>query len=311
MPSSPRCSETKPSASRFRGVIKRLVVLALVVSGTLVACGKDDVRPSQSGDVITTTTTSATETTVAPQPAALTATEYAYAGSNLTFKPGPVAVTVTNNGKEEHQATIVRFKDGKTLADLGAVAASDPGKLDTVIDVFGGPNAVAPGSSVTATQTLGAGDYFFMCFIPAADGQPHAAKGMVAPFKVEGEAEGPTTASGESTISLKEYAFGAEGGKAKAGPTTFANQGEQLHEAAIYKPAAGKTTDDVIAYFKEKNPTGPPPVIPSGGIAPIDPGTSATVTLTAGEYVFMCFLPDKADGAPHFAKGMIQAVTVT
>ena len=294
-------------------MIKRLVVLLLVLAGSLVACGKDDVRPSQSGEVITTTTTSETATTVPPQKAALTATEYSYAGTGLTFTPGDVSVTLTNNGKEEHQATIVRFKDGKTLADLADVAAKTPGALDTVIDVFGGPNAVAPGASVTATQTLGAGDYFFMCFIPAADGQPHAAKGMVTPFKVEGTAAGAASPDAANTIGLKEYAFGVTGGKTKAGPTTFANQGEQLHEAAIYKPAPGKTTDDIIAYFKEKNPTGPPPVTPAGGVGPLDPGTSATVNLTAGDYVFMCFLPDKAsaDGAPHFSKGMIQTVTVS
>jgi plastocyanin len=304
-------------------VIKRLVVLALLVSGTLVACGKDDVRPSQSGEVITTTTTAETATTVPPQKATLTATEYAYAGTGLTFTPGDVSVTVTNNGKEEHQATIVRFKDGKSLADLSTVAAKDPGKLDTVIDVFGGPNAVAPGGTVTATQTLGAGDYFFMCFIPAPDGQPHAAKGMITPFKVEGEAPGPTTASAENTVALKEYAFGVSGAatdpnagpekpvSVKGGTITFANQGEQLHEAAIYKPAAGKTAKDVIEYFKQANPTGPPPVVPAGGVTALDPGTSSTSTLSAGDYVFMCFLPDRASGAPHFTKGMIQAVTVT
>jgi plastocyanin len=294
-------------------VIKRLVVLALLAASTLTACGKDDVLPAQSGEVITTTTTAATATTVAPQPAALTATEYAYAGSNLTFKPGDVSVTLTNNGKEEHQATIVRFKEGKSLADLSKVAADDPGQLDSVIDVFGGPNAVAPGGTVTATQTLGPGDYFFMCFIPAPDGQPHAAKGMVAPFKVEGQAVGAAAPDSSNTIALKEYAFGVTGGKTKAGPVTFSNQGEQLHEAAIYKPAPGKTTKDVIEYFKQENPTGPPPVVPAGGVTAIDPGSSSTVNLTAGDYVFMCFLPDKAspNGAPHFTKGMIQAVTVT
>lgn len=293
-------------------MIKRLVVLALVVSGTLVACGKGDVRPSQSGEVLTTTTTSATATTTPSQPTTLTATEYSYAGTNLTFKPGPIAVTVTNNGKEEHQATIVRFKDGKTIADLAKVAADDPGKLDTIIDVFGGPNSVAPGGgTVTSTQSLGAGDYYFMCFIPAPDGQPHAAKGMVAPFKVEGAAAGPAAPDAANTISLKEYAFGVTGGKTKAGPVSFSNQGEQLHEAAIYQPAAGKTTKDVLDYFKQQNPTGPPPVIPAGGVTAIDPGSSATVNLTAGDYVFMCFLPDKSSGAPHFTKGMIQAVTVS
>jgi plastocyanin len=309
--------------TRFRGVIKRLVVLALVVSGTLVACGKDDVLPSQSGEAVTTTTTSATATTTPPQQAKLTATEYSYAGTDLSFKPGDVSVSLTNNGKEEHQATIVRLKDGKTIADLGRVAASDPGKLDTIIDVFGGPNAVAPGATITATQTLGAGDYYFMCFIPGPDGQPHAAKGMVAPFKVAGTAAGAAQPDSTNIVALKEYAFGVQGAPtdAKASPTkpvpvkggtvTFANQGEQLHEAAIYKPAPGKTAKDVIEYFKQQNPTGPPPVIPAGGVAALDPGTSATTTLTPGDYVFMCFLPDRASGAPHFTKGMIQAVTVT
>lgn len=32
--------------------------------------------------------------------------------------------------------------------------------------------------------------------------------------------------------------------------------------------------------------------------------------IEAGEYVFVCFLPDANDGAPHFTKGMIQAVRV-
>ena len=295
-------------------MIKRLGLIALLVAGTLTACGKDDVRPASSGDP-TTTTTEATTTTTAAAAAetSLTASEYAYASTNLrTFPPGALKVTLENSGKEEHQATIVRFKEGKTLADLGALAASDPGKLDTVIDVFGGPNAVAPGGgSVTATQTLEAGDYYFMCFIPAADGQPHAAKGMVAPFTVEGTAAGEAPAAAENTLALKEYAFGADEAGIPAGTYTFENKGTQLHEAAVYEPADGKTTQDVIDYFSNPSPSGPPPVIPAGGIAPVSPGSSVTTDLAAGDYVFICLLPDKADGAPHFTKGMIQAVTVT
>jgi hypothetical protein len=294
-------------------VIKRLGLIALLVAGTLTACGKDDVRPASSGDP-TTSTTEATTTTTAAAAATTTlkATEYAYAGTNLTFAPGALQVTLENDGKEEHQATIVRFKEGKTIGDLSAVAASDPGKLDTVIDVFGGPNGVAPGGgSQSSTQTLEPGDYYFMCFIPAADGQPHAAKGMVAPFKVEGAAPAETPAASDKTLTLKEYSFGADENGIPAGTYTFENKGEQLHEAAIYKPAAGKTTQDVIDYFKNPSPTGPPPVGAAGGIAPVSPGSSVTADLVAGENVFMCFLPDKADGAPHFTKGMIQAVTVT
>ena len=277
----------------------------------LAACGKDDVRPSQSGNPITTSTTAVTTTTAAAASVSLTATEYAYAGSNLSFPAGDLAVTIDNKGKEEHQATIVRFKAGKTLADLASVAGADPSKLDTVIDVFGGPNAAAPdGGSSTSTQSLEAGDYYFMCFIPAADGVPHAVKGMVAPFKVEGEAAASVAA--EKQVVLEEYAFGVgDDALLESGSYTFKNDGQQIHEASIYKPADGKTVDDVLAYFKTPNPAaGDVPFVPAGGIAPTNPGTSVTADLDAGEYVFICFVPDKADGAPHFTKGMIQAVTV-
>jgi hypothetical protein len=297
-------------------VIKRLLPLVLVVAATLAACGKDEPKPSASGDPITSTTEagSSTSTTAPAQATTLKATEYAYAGTNLTFTPGQLSVTVENDGKEEHQATIVRFKPGKTIADLQSVAGANPGHLGDVIDVFGGPNAAKPGGgSATSTQSLEPGDYFFMCFIPAPDGVPHAAKGMVAPFKVEGAAPSGETASPASSgnqINLQEYSFGIDKGGISAGSYTVANKGTQLHEAAIYKPAEGKTVQDVIDYFKQRNPSGPPPVDPAGGVAPISPGSSANIDLQSGDYVFICFLPDVADNAPHFSKGMIQEVKV-
>lgn len=35
-----------------------------------------------------------------------------------------------------------------------------------------------------------------------------------------------------------------------------------------------------------------------------------TLDLEPGNYMFVCFVPDAADGTPHAAKGMIKAFTV-
>jgi hypothetical protein len=134
---------------------------------------------------------------------------------------------------------------------------------------------------------------------------------MVAPFKVEGAATGEA-ATADKKIVLKEYDFGfGDDALLEAGTYAFENAGQQIHEASVYAPADGKTAQDIIDFFSNPNPpAGPPPFVSSGGIAPTNPGTSVIADLTAGEYVFVCFIPDAADGAPHFTKGMIQTVTV-
>jgi hypothetical protein len=83
-----------------------------------------------------------------------------------------------------------------------------------------------------------------------------------------------------------------------------------VHEAAIYAPEEGATVDDIVEYFSDPEPSGPPPAVPSGGVAALTAGNASTIELEPGEYVFICFIPDTADGAPHFTKGMIEAITV-
>ena len=36
-----------------------------------------------------------------------------------------------------------------------------------------------------------------------------------------------------------------------------------------------------------------------------------TVRLEPGNYLFVCFVPDSADGAPHLMKGMVREFTVS
>ena len=53
------------------------------------------------------------------------------------------------------------------------------------ISFVGGPNAVTPGDTGLATQTLEAGNYVFVCWIPTADGTPHIRKGMMRAMVVK------------------------------------------------------------------------------------------------------------------------------
>ena len=297
-------------------ISKRLLIATLLVVGALAACGKDDARPASTGDPTTTTSEGETdeqEPEAEPTTLELTGTEYAYGGAPTEpVAAGVVEVTLQNDGAEEHQATIVRFREGRSPADLGAIGA-DPSTFSEVVETFGGPNAVAPAAAYATTQTLEPGSYAFVCFIPSPDGQPHAAKGMVAPFTVEGEVpEASVEGEGDARIVLQDHDFGfGDDALVEAGDYRVVNDGPQAHEIAVYAPADGETTDDIIEFFSGEAGEGPPPFVGAGGVAALDTGrTVEGLELAVGEYVFVCFLPDAEDGAPHFTKGMIQAVSV-
>ncbi|MEP6732981.1 MAG: hypothetical protein ABJE10_20225 [bacterium] len=115
------------------------------------------------------------------------------------------------------------------------------------------------------------------------------------------------------TVHAKDFAFEAPK-SIKSGPTTFrlVNDGKQLHHLSLVKLAKGKTMADLVAAMK--NP-GPPPawVTDVGGPNPAVPGgaAEATLTLDAGDYVMLCFIPSAGETVPHMMKGMIGALTVT
>jgi uncharacterized cupredoxin-like copper-binding protein len=114
------------------------------------------------------------------------------------------------------------------------------------------------------------------------------------------------------TIHAKDFSFTAPASIA-AGQTTFrlVNDGKELHHISIIKLAKGKTLADLQAALK--NP-GPPPawMTSVGGPNAAVPGKSveATLTLEAGNYVLLCFIPSPGETVPHMAKGMVKALTV-
>ena len=308
--------------------MRRMMLMAGVVALALVAaaCGDDsDSSSATSGAAATTaaavaTTAAAPATTAAaPEPRAtevdLTAADYSYTGVPESIPAGLVTVSIDNTGAEEHQATIIRLNDDVTLQQALGAFATDEREGLKLITVHGGPNGVAPGGSQATTQELEPGNYVFACFIPSADGIPHAAKGMLQPFTVT-EPAGDTTAAPatDGQIITDDFKYTIPPTFNGKGTFEVFNAAEQPHEMTVYKVAEGKTLADVQAFFTSTEPpTAPPPITGAGGSAAASPGTSIIVPLDLdpGNYVMACFIADKESGQPHIALGMIQPFTVS
>jgi uncharacterized cupredoxin-like copper-binding protein len=233
--------------------------------------------------------------------------EYAYEAP-AAFKGGLVELEIDNSsGKEAHEAELVLLEDGKTAADyLAAVQAGPPPAFAVPA---GGPGPVDPGKKAVYTANLAAGNYMFVCHIPAPDGQEHLTKGMVGEATVS---EGTEAAlpSADATISFEDFRFvGIDGLRAGSQVVKAVNKGQQPHHMAVVTLAEGKTVQEALGVLSGQTPPqpGPPPFTGFPGfVGTFAPGAEATRTLDleAGKkYLFVCFIPD-VDGTPHLAKGM-------
>ena len=114
------------------------------------------------------------------------------------------------------------------------------------------------------------------------------------------------------TVHAKEFAFIAPA-RIAAGTTTFrlVNDGREPHQVSILQLTQGKTLAEYAAAIKANQPT--PWAIAAGGPNAAGPGQTieATVTLDAGNYILVCWVPSPGAPVPHMAKGMIHPLTVT
>jgi hypothetical protein len=89
------------------------------------------------------------------------------------------------------------------------------------------------------------------------------------------------------------------------------NEGQDLHHIQFLRLLEGKTAADFRAAIAKDPNRLPGWVQYAGGPNAHLPGslTDATVNLTEGDYVVMCWIPDK-NGVPHVALGMQKALFV-
>lgn len=258
----------------------------------------------------------------APPPAPPTANVITITGKDFSFvapdtiPAGLTTVKFQNAGTEPHQVVFIRLDSGKTMADVATVMKDPTAKVPGWMSFPMGANGIVPSDSGTATATLTAGHYLLVCFMGSPDGTAHVNKGMIKPLEVKAST-GPAAAdpTADITITEKDYTWDISA-PITAGTHTFRveNAGPQVHEVQIFQIAPGKTAKDIQAWMAG-GMKGEPPAKPVGGFVGPMPVAGEhgffTATFAAGQYVFICFVPDQKDAKPHVLHGMMKAVTVT
>lgn len=108
-------------------------------------------------------------------------TDGAYAPATATIDGPDVAITVTNGGREDHEALVLRLDQGARPEDL----LSQPGPGLPPGFAFAGQVAIPAGATGSLVLVgLQPGSYAVVDLLPDADGVPHLASGMAATITV-------------------------------------------------------------------------------------------------------------------------------
>ena len=226
---------------------------------------------------------------------------------------GVVTFRLVNHGKQSHHAQIARLEDGKTMGDF-VRAFTDTAPMPDWVRYMGGPVGTAPGGELRAAVRLAPGRYVVVCRIASSDRVTHVMKGMIREFQVVARpgAAADSFPTASDTIRLNDYGFASHRPLTSGRHTILVtNAGPQPHEVVMLALAPGKTPAD-FARWGLGGRRGPPPGGPVGGAEFLHAGAegSFSVDLAAGEYGFICFVPDAKDGKRHYAHGMMTRFSV-
>lgn len=224
---------------------------------------------------------------------------------------GRVTIRFINDGPQLHHVQLLKFGEGKTLADFGPALKS--GTWPAWATEVGGPNIGEPAGSV-GTLDLEPGNYALVCFIDTPDHVPHIMKGMAQPLVVT-----PSTAPAPAplppadlTVTLEDYTFTfSDSITPGRKDVDVVVHGNQPHEIVIARFEAGQSLEGLMKWGATYE--GPLPATPVGGTTAIAPGGKQrmTVDFKPGNYVLLCFVPDRGDQKPHIVHGMVKTFTVS
>ena len=277
------------------------LLLGVALAG-LTACGGERATPDTAA------------TAAAPREVHFTASDFAFQGPEA-LEAGMTTFVLTNEAETWHHLQLIRLPEGMSMqAFQQALAGMQPGSPPPPwLELAGGVNPPPPGEAARVTMLLEPGEYAVLCLVDTPDRIPHVMKGMIKPLTVTASDEpaSPLPAS-DLTLTLVDYAFSFS-----APPTAgthvirVENTAEQAHEVAFFRFLPGKTMDDLLAWAATYE--GPAPITAAGGVPAFRPGQVADVyiTLTPGEYVALCFVPDATDGMLHLMHGMVLPFTVS
>jgi plastocyanin len=117
--------------------------------------------------------------------AEMTLQDFAFVGLN-ELDAGEHTISVTNDGPQAHEATLVELAEGVEIGDLIPMFTSTEPPTGPPFTSVGGITAIMPNTSATIDVEVEPGNYAWLCFVPdPASGQPHVVLGMVGALTVE------------------------------------------------------------------------------------------------------------------------------
>lgn len=181
------------------------------------------------------------------------------------------------------------------IGNGGAAPSRAHGRLRLLLVVLAFVAAACAGAEDTASDTA-----------TAAGGSEPAVVEASEPAAPASEPADAGTA--DATITGVDYNF--EVGDVAAGDTVaFVNASdEEAHEMIVMRVTDDAVTLEDITRLLEEDPEGPPPeFLEDAGFAFAMPGETAeqTVTLDAGRYLLLCFIPQNAP--PDLVAQMMQS----
>ena len=314
--------------------MKRILAL---LAGTMLLASACTQQDSGTGDG------DKDETKQASDKIEITGKEYSF---NLpsTIKGGFVDVSFKNEGKLVHEAGFIKVdsdtKQADFVNDFKKVVGEEGNPIPAYIKPYFASEEVKAGASASAKQSLPAGTYFLVCTLDdkagleeegeeesegPSEGGPeephlpaHFEQGMIKKVTVTG----PQTVDfpdSEAVISATEYTFEATGLKPGKNEVLFRNDGpKEIHMSAIMEFPEGIDEAAAQKAVEAFGGDGPPPEgtpepeeAAFGGIFEVGGGSLFELDAKANRvYAILCFIPDRAGGPPHVAKGMTKLVKV-
>lgn len=307
----------------------RVLALVAVISLVAAGCGGGD---DEAGG---TTTTDRTSTTAAEGEAtqlSVVAEDFSFSGVPEELEAGVFDVTFENTGEVEHELAFLEIGD-TPLDEVGPALAPtlEGGPFPDFLQNLAIPVTAGPGETVETTALLAEGDYALICTFTGAppeagattttgvgggeeeenQGPPHYERGMIQPLTVTAGAAEAALPERGSTVTASDYTFDVD---VTAGPqtVTFTNAGpEQVHHGVVFAFNEGvdeTAAEEALQTFvsSEDETTPPPPEIdlqaetPEFGVFSDGLGATYQADFESGRtYAVVCFIQDRAGGAPH------------
>jgi hypothetical protein len=186
----------------------------------------------------------------------VTAHDYAFAGIPERAPAGWLTFRMANAGIELHMFGIARVRDGHTLPETIDSLSND---REVPVDDWGGPNAVSPGDTATASLYFSPGQYLVVCVIESSDGKRHLQKGMRGAFEVVSAGDTTGVSGEDALVMLTDYHVALSGPPLATGTRRIRvhNAATQGHDLEILRMLPGHSADDALRWFEHPGKEAP------------------------------------------------------